>query len=784
MPPLLEARGIGKAFPGVQALADVALSVEPGEILAVCGENGAGKSTLMKILGGVQVPDVGEIRIEGQPVKIRSVKEAERHGIVLIHQELNLATDLDVAGNVFLGREPTWGGPLGLIHSRINPMAAELTGRLGLACSPRTRVADLAVGEQQLVEIARALSLRSRILILDEPTSSLTERETALLFKVLADLKREGISIVYISHRLKEIDAIADRVVVLLRDGKNAGELAAPAEIGHDAIVRLMVGRQLKQFFQRNRPESQPDRPPVLEVRDLRWSPTQKHGIDLRLRAGEIVGMAGLMGGGRTETAETIFGVRRALTGSIAIDGRPVRIRSSAQAIAQGIFLIPEDRRIEGLVLSDSVERNLSLPNLDLVSRFGFVLAGKQRRSATAMVDRLRVRTPSVGQEVGLLSGGNQQKVVLGKWLERTPRVLILDEPTRGIDVGAKSEIYALMDRLAADGVAVLMISSDLEEILGMSDRVLVMHEGQLAGESYRASASGCPGEVDHGPGHGWRGARMKKLAGIALFLAVLYVLLLSAGEGAASYNNHFNLGQRIGLYGILTLGAGLVIVTGNIDLSMGSVVGVCSTVMCVLLIDFHWHPAAAIVAILVLGAVIGLVNGLLVTYLGVQAFVVTLCGMFIYRGLARRTTVDQATGLAGEFGDWKAFLAGNLLGVPMQLVILFVLLAIATVFLHFSVQGRYFYAIGSNDRAAKFFGHLDGPSTRSSHSSCARRSPLFIRSFSCLRTIPCSRAAPGTWTSSMRSRGRCSGDSACAAARVRCSASSSAPASFGSCRT
>ncbi|HEX3315051.1 MAG TPA: sugar ABC transporter ATP-binding protein [Gemmataceae bacterium] len=484
MAPLLEARGIGKAFPGVQALADVALAVGPGEILAVCGENGAGKSTLMKILGGVQTPDAGEIRIEGQPVKIRSVKEAERHGIVLIHQELNLATDLDVAGNVFLGREATWGGPLRLIHSRINPMAAELTGRLGLACSPRTRVADLAVGEQQLVEIARALSLKSRILILDEPTSSLTERETALLFKVLADLKREGISIVYISHRLKEIETIADRIVVL-RDGRNAGELSR-AEIGHDAIVRLMVGRQLKQFFQRSRPESQSDRPPVLEVCNLRWSPTQKTGIDLRLRAGEIVGMAGLIGAGRTETAETIFGVRRALTGSIAIDGRPVRIRSSAQAIAHGIFLVPEDRRIEGLILSDSVERNLSLPNLDLVSRLGFVLAAKQRSSATAMVDRLRVRTPSVRQEVGLLSGGNQQKVVLGKWLERTPRVLILDEPTRGIDVGAKSEIYALMDRLAAEGVAVLMISSDLEEILGMSDRVLAMHEGQLAGELAR----------------------------------------------------------------------------------------------------------------------------------------------------------------------------------------------------------------------------------------------------------------------------------------------------------
>jgi ribose transport system ATP-binding protein len=305
---------------------------------------------------------------------------------------------------------------------------------------------------------------------------------------VLADLKRDGISIVYISHRLREIDAIADRVVVL-RDGKNAGALSR-AEIGHDAIVRLMVGRQLKQFFQRTRHDPAAGKAPTLEVRGLRWSTSQKSGIDLTLRGGEIVGMAGLIGAGRTETAETIFGVRRAVSGSIAIDGRPVRIRSAAQAIAHGIFLVPEDRRIEGLILGDSVERNVSLPNLDRMSLGGIVMTGRQRRAATEAVEKLRVRTPSVRQEVGLLSGGNQQKVVLGKWLERTPRVLILDEPTRGIDVGAKSEIYALMDRLASEGAAVLMISSDLEEVLGMSDRVVVLHEGHLAGELPRERMS------------------------------------------------------------------------------------------------------------------------------------------------------------------------------------------------------------------------------------------------------------------------------------------------------
>ncbi len=481
MTSLLEAIGISKAYPGVQALADVNLHLQPGEILAVVGENGAGKSTLMNILGGVVVADAGRIRVAGKDVSISSVPQAERLGIVLIHQELNLADHLDVAGNVFLGREPTWGGPLRLLDGRISPDAEKITRRLGLDCSPRTLVSQLSLGQQQLVEIARALSLQSRILILDEPTSSLTERESARLFQVIRDLNKTGIGVIYITHRLKEVAEIADRVSVL-RDGRNAGELARE-EIRHDAIVRLMVGRELKQFFHRTRePEKRKVIPPALEVRRLRWSAKQKEPISFSLAPGEIVGLAGLMGAGRTELAETVFGIRPPLGGEVLVNGLPVNIRHPTDAIAAGICLVPEDRRRQGLVLPASVRNNISLSSLERVSRFGVVLPPRDRDLAKTMCARLNVRTSSIQQIVGLLSGGNQQKVVLAKWLSRTPRVLILDEPTRGIDIGAKSEIYALMDQLAHQGLALLMISSDLEEILGMSDRVLVMHDGRLAG--------------------------------------------------------------------------------------------------------------------------------------------------------------------------------------------------------------------------------------------------------------------------------------------------------------
>jgi ribose transport system ATP-binding protein len=487
-PPLLEVRGLTKSFPGVRALDGVGLRASAGDVLAVVGENGAGKSTLMKILAGVYRPDAGEMLIDGRSIRFNGVRDALNHGIVLIHQELNLADNLSVAANLFLGRERVRGGVFGwLDRATMKREAAALLGRVGLDVSPSRPVGELPIGQQQLVEIARALAQSARIIIMDEPTSSLSQKETDTLFRVIAELKRAGVTVLYISHRLAEVQAVADRVTVL-RDGRNAGDLSRE-QINHAAIVRLMVGRDLKQFYARDhKPPPVTDR--GLHVRNICYAGGPARPVSFSVRAGEIVGLAGLVGAGRTELAEALFGLRQLVAGDILLNNRPVRVRSPRAAILHGLLLAPEDRRLHGLILPESVEHNLSLPNLDMLSFLRFVARRRESAVARSLVDRLHVKTPRLTQPVGLLSGGNQQKVVLGKWLARKPNVLILDEPTRGVDVGARGEIYALMDQLAGDGVAILMISSDLEEVLGMSDRVLVLHQGRLAGELSRTELS------------------------------------------------------------------------------------------------------------------------------------------------------------------------------------------------------------------------------------------------------------------------------------------------------
>ena len=477
--PLLEVGQVTKQFPGVKALQDVDLTLNRGEVLAVIGENGAGKSTLMKILAGVQPLDAGEIRIDGEIVQLQSVEAALTRGIALIHQELNLADNLDVGSNIFLGREPL---RLGLIdHGRIHRESKQFLNSVGLQVDPATIVRELTVGKQQMVEIAKALSINARVLIMDEPTSSLSQRETENLFQVINDLRVSGVSIIYISHRLGEVKELADRVTVL-RDGKNAGDLARE-EITHDAMVKLMVGRDLSAFYQHTPREPEGT---VLKVTNLRTPAHPEHPLSFEVQAGEIVGLAGLVGAGRTELLQTLFGITPSIGGTIDMDGETVNPQNPIEAIRAGIALAPENRKQQGLVMEMALRENMSLPSLIRDQHHGFLNRQQEAKITEQMIKQMQIKTPSAEQEVRYLSGGNQQKVVLGKWLAMEPKLLLLDEPTRGIDVGAKQEIYGLMEELTHRGVAILFVSSEMEEVLGMSDRALVMHEGRLSGELAR----------------------------------------------------------------------------------------------------------------------------------------------------------------------------------------------------------------------------------------------------------------------------------------------------------
>lgn len=477
-------KGIGKRFPGVVALDAVDLEVHAGEVVALAGENGAGKSTLMKVLGGIYQPDDGVILIDGIPVQIRSVSDAARLGIGFVHQELNVLDNLTVADNVLLGREPRFAGYL-IDRKRLNTEAAKHIARVGLHVSPETPLAKLSIAQQQLVEIAKALSQNARILILDEPTSSLTLTETDRLLAIIGELRSEGVSIVYISHRLGEIGKIGDRVAVL-RDGRNAGTLERNA-ISHDAIVSLMVGRDIQK---RAATESGSENTVAVEIRDLRTMRYPERPVSFDVRQGEILGVAGLVGSGRSEAAQAIFGVDRAHGGTVSVRGKSVRVGNVREAINHGIFLVPEDRRNSGLIVESPIRFNITLPSLDRLSSLGLVKVKAEKARATEMCSRMKVKAPNTETVAKNLSGGNQQKVVLAKWLALEPKLMIFDEPTRGIDVGAKSEIYQLMRDLSSAGVSIIMISSDMEEILNESDRIAVMHEGRITGTLGAAEAT------------------------------------------------------------------------------------------------------------------------------------------------------------------------------------------------------------------------------------------------------------------------------------------------------
>ncbi|WP_035097832.1 sugar ABC transporter ATP-binding protein [Anoxybacteroides tepidamans] len=466
--------GIKKSFHHHIVLDGVDLEVCAGEVHALMGENGAGKSTLMKILTGMYERDAGTISINGQEAHYRHPKEAERDGIVFIHQELSMIPTLTVAENIFLGREQTIGRTGIIRRKRMEEEAAIYLRKLGIEISPSEMAGKLSVGKQQIIEIARALSKDAKCLIMDEPTAALTDREIQTLFEVIETLKRQGVAIIYISHRMEEIFKICDRISVL-RDGRFIGTKQV-AETTFDEIVHMMVGRQIGERFPKRQAHIGEE---VLRVEQM----TQKgvfENVSFSVRSGEVLGVAGLMGAGRTEIMEALFGVRKMDEGTIYIENRPVKITSPRQAIKHGMAFITEDRKMKGLVLHMNVRENLTLPKSKELASAGVIRQNKESELVQALINRLNIKTASPALPVKALSGGNQQKVVFGKWLAMNPRILILDEPTRGVDVGAKKEIYEIMNELTAQGVAIIMVSSELPEILGMSDRIMVVHEGKV----------------------------------------------------------------------------------------------------------------------------------------------------------------------------------------------------------------------------------------------------------------------------------------------------------------
>ncbi len=507
---ILRMEGISKAFPGVQALDGVDFEAAAGEVVALVGENGAGKSTLMKILCGAYRKDKGRIILSGQETEIENPYHAQQLGIAIIYQEFNLTPNQSAAANIYIAREPRQSGLgrlLNLVDRRRMEREAQVyLDRVGARVPASALVRDLSVAQQQMVEVAKALAVNARIIIMDEPTSALGEDEVETLFEIIGTLKAHGIAVIFITHRMEEIFRIADRVIVL-RDGRRVGDMAI-AEATPERIIQMMVGRELTDMFHK---EQSQIGAPLLEVRGLTRRGVVED-VSFTLHRGEILGVAGLVGAGRTETARLLFGVDRKDGGFILIDGKPVHIGSPVDAVQAGLGLVPEDRGLQGLVLKLPVRENIVLPTLDDHSHAGWVDRRKVHNTAQEYVDKLNIRTPHLQQQAMFLSGGNQQKVVLAKWLASKPKVLIMDEPTRGIDVGAKAEVHTLMSQLAHSGMGIMMISSELPEILGMSDRILVMHEGRVAAILDRGEATQekimayASGEIGNNTGHNREG--------------------------------------------------------------------------------------------------------------------------------------------------------------------------------------------------------------------------------------------------------------------------------------
>ncbi len=723
--PLLEATGIRKAFPGHVALDDVDLSVESGEVHAIVGQNGAGKSTLVKILTGVYQPDGGSIRLDGEPVRVSDPNRARRLGIEIVHQDHPLVPQLDVTRNAFLGREPRRGGLLDLAAMRAATEEALRT--IGARFSPDTLARDLTVAERMQAAIAAALTQRPRLLILDEPTASLSVTEAEKLFEVIHAVREAGVTIVYISHRLGEITSLATRVTVL-RDGRKAGTLRM-AESSREEMIRMMVGRDLSQLYPRN--ETEPGEI-VLDVAGWRVG-DHVNGVDLTVRRGEIVGLAGLVGSGCSELALSLFGALRPTGGTATLAGRPIGGHGPRHNMRRGVALVPEDRRAEAVFETLTLRENLSLSNLDALSTAGWVRRRAERRQAAGLLDRLHVASTGTEQRIGDLSGGNQQKVVIGRWLARGAELYIFDEPTAGVDVGSKVEIYRQINDLVAGGAAVLLISSDFDELLELCDRVLVVVDGKItrevpygtadlarltywaaggeaaeaAAEAERAAGRDAAATARERPG---RASRLTSARSVTI--GAMIAILLAIGVMAPGFfqpENLFDVLKQGSVISLVAVALTCALAVGGFDLSVGANAQLVANVTAGAVLGGLALPVTIVSGVLI-GAAVGLVNGLAIVLLRVPSFVATLGMLFLLMGITLQVNGGLARTVQTAGNESFLMLGQGYAGpVPVSLVIV-VLVAVAMwVLLKRTGFGLRLYAVGGGPKAAAIRG-VSGP--------------------------------------------------------------------------
>jgi len=710
-PAVIECRSIRKSFPGVVALDDVSLSVTRGEVHALLGQNGAGKSTLVKILTGVYQPDGGEILIDGTPVRLRDTRDAEARGVAIVHQDQQLVAQFDVTSNIMLGSEMV--GRLGLLdRDAMRARVEAALRRVDAGFSADTLVRDLSIAQRAQVAIAAALMRNPAALILDEPTASLSDREAEHLFGIVRALRDEGVTVIYISHYLDEVLSLVDRITVL-RDGRLIGTLPA-AEVSRAEAVKMIVGREIAQLYPK---EAVPIGPPLLEVRDLAHG-HQLRGVDLTVRRGEILGIAGLVGAGRSELALTLVGALSRDRGTVTVDGRPSNPSTPREAKNDGFALIPEDRRNEGLVVDMSVRENLTLPNISRWARFGMFNPLKEAAAARELVDRLKIQPQSIRPLARNLSGGNQQKVVVGRWLTGNSEVFLFDEPTTGVDVGSKIEIYRQMVELARQGAAIIFISADFEEISAMCDRTIVMAKGKVLktfedqSEAtpeallYWASAS-LHDDADAGAdeARARRGGLEHLLArwGTAFgMLATIAVIAFLAPHFLAP-GNIFDVLKQGSVLAFIALGLTVVLIAGGFDMSSGATSQFAANIASGTLLAGY----GAVVAVgfgAALGLLVGIVNAALVLLLGMPPFVATLGTMFVAMGATLLYNGGQALTLGGQPGFF--FLGQGYLGpVPFVFLLLVACTLILRLVLKRTRLGLRMYAVGLNPLAANLRG-------------------------------------------------------------------------------